>query len=179
MLAIAGVGTAVALYPITKRQNQAVALAYVTSRVIESALIMVGIVSLLSVLSLRQHVTGTAGTDTASLVTAARSLVAIHDATFLLGPTLLAAVGNGCLLGYLMFRSGLVPRRMALLGLIGGPLIIAATICVLFGVFKAGSAWQGIATAPEFVWELSFGIYLIVKGFKSSPITSERILDAA
>jgi hypothetical protein len=158
MLAVAGVGTAVVLYPITKRQNQAVALAYVTSRVIESALIMVGIVSLLSVLSLRQHVTGTAGADTASLVTAARSLVAVHDTAFLLGPTLLAAVGNGCLLGYVMYRSGLVPRRMALLGLIGGPLVIAATVCVLFGVFEAGSTWQFIATIPEILWELSLTV---------------------
>ena len=176
MLAVAGVGSAVVLYPITKRQNHAVALGYVTSRVLESALIMVGIVSLLSVVTLRQHV---AGTDTASLITAGKSLVAIHDAAFLLGPTLLAGIGNGILLGYLMYRSGLVPRWMALFGLVGGPLIVAATICVLFGVFKAGSAWQGIATAPEFVWELSFGIYCTVKGFKPSPITSERIPHAA
>ncbi len=179
MLAVAGIGSAVVLYPVAKRQNQAVALAYVTSRIIESALIMVGIVSVLSVLSLRQHVAGAPGTDTASLIIAGKSLVAVHDATFLLGPTLLAGVGNGCLLGYLMYRSGLVPRRMALLGLVGGPLIIVATICVLFGVFKAGSAWQAIATGPEFFWELSFGIYLTVKGFKPSPITSERILHAA
>jgi hypothetical protein len=179
MLAIAGVGSAVVLYPVAKRQNQAVALAYVTSRVLESAAIMVGIFSVLAVVTLRQHVTGAAGTDTASLITAARSLVAIHDAAFLLGPTLLAGVGNGCLLGSLMYRSGLVPRRMALLGLIGGPLVIAATVCVLFGVFKAGASWQAISTAPEFVWELSFGIYCTVKGFKPSPITSERILRAA
>jgi hypothetical protein len=179
MLAISGVGTAVVLYPIVKRQNQAVALAYVTSRVLESAAIMVGIFCVLSVLSLRQHVTGTAGSDTASLVTVARSLVAVHDAAFLLGPTLLAGVGNGILLGYLMYRSGLVPRRMAVLGLIGGPLIVVSTVCVLFGVFKAGSSWQAIATGPEFVWELSFGLYLIVKGFKPSPVTSERILKAA
>src|SRR5947209_502878 len=179
MLAIAGVGSAVVLYPIVKRQNGIVALAYVTSRVLESAAIMVGIFSVLSVVTLRQTVTGTTGADTASLVTAARSLVAVHDAAFLLGPTLLAGVGNGVLLGYLMYRSGLVPRRMALFGVIGGPLVIAATVCVLFGVFKAGSAWQGIATGPEFLWELSFGIYLIVKGFNPSPITSERILSAA
>jgi hypothetical protein len=179
MLAIAGVGTAVVLYPIVKRQNGIVALAYVTSRVLESAAIMVGIFSVLAVVTLRQHVTGVTGTDTASLITAARSLVAVHDAAFLLGPTLLAGVGNGCLLGYLMYRSGLVPRRLALLGLIGGPLVIIATVCVLFGLFKAGSSWQAIATIPEFCWELSFGIYLIVKGFKPSPITSERMLDAA
>src|SRR5947209_11144897 len=101
MLAIAGVGTALVLYPIVKRQNGIVALAYVTSRVLESAAIMIGIFSVLSVVTLRQHLTGTAGTDTASLVTAARSLVAVHDAAFLLGPTLLAGLGNGCLLGYL------------------------------------------------------------------------------
>jgi hypothetical protein len=179
MLAVAGIGTAVVLYPIAKRQNHAVALAYVTSRLLESALIMVGIVSVLSVVTLRQDFAGVTGTDTASLVIAGKSLVAIHDWTFLLGPTLLAGLGNGLLLGYLMYTSGLVPRRMVLLGLIGGPLVIIATVCVLFGVFKAGSSWQAIGTGPEFLWELSFGIYLIVKGFKPSPITTERILHAA
>ena len=179
MLAISGVGTAVVLYPVVKRQNGAVALAYVASRILESAAIMVGIFSILAVVTLRQDFAGTAGTDTASLIVAGKSLVAIHDAAFLLGPTLLAAVGNGCLCGYLMYRSGLVPRRMALLGLIGGPMIIGATICVLFGVFEAGSAWQAIATAPEFFWELSLGIYLVVKGFKPSPILSEQMLKAA
>jgi hypothetical protein len=172
ILAVTGVGTAVVLYPIVKRQNEIAALAYVTSRVLESAAIMVGIFSVLSVVTLRQDFSGVAGTDTASLVIAGKSLVAIHDWTFLLGPTLLAGLGNGVLLGYLMYKSGLVPRRMALLGLIGGPLVIASTVCVLFGVFKAGSAWQAIATGPEFFWELSLGIYLIVKGFKPSPIIS-------
>jgi hypothetical protein len=179
MLAIAGVGTAVVLYPILKRQNHTIALAYVTSRVLESAAIMAGIFSVLSVVTLRHDFAGAVGADHASLVTVARSLVAVHDTAFLLGPTLLAGVGNGVLLGYLMYRSGLVPRRMALLGVIGGPLVIAATVCVLFGVFKAGSSWQFIATVPEILWELSFGIYCTVKGFKPSPITSERMLDAA
>ncbi|MDQ2740842.1 MAG: DUF4386 domain-containing protein, partial [Chloroflexota bacterium] len=149
MLAIAGIGSAVVLYPIVKRQNHTIALAYVTSRVLESAAIMVGIFSVLSVVTLRHDFAGAVGADHASLITAARSLVAVHDAAFLLGPTLLAGVGNGVLLGYLMYRSGLVPQRMALLGLIGGPLVIAATVCVLFGVFKAGASWQFIATIPE------------------------------
>jgi hypothetical protein len=173
ILAVAGVGTAVVLYPVVKRQNEAVALGYVTSRVLESGMILVGIVSLLSVLTLRQGVEATAGAETASLVIAARSLVAVHDWTFLLGPGTFAGFGNGILLGYLMYTSGLVPRRLTLLGLVGGPLVIAAMVCVLFGVFKAGSTWQAIATIPEFIWELSLGIYLIVKGFKPSPITFE------
>jgi hypothetical protein len=181
LLAISGVGTAVVLYPVVKRQNQAVALAYVTSRVLESAAIMVGIFSVMSVVTLRHDFAGATGADTASLITAARSLVAVHDVTFLLGPTLLAGVGNGVLLGYLMYRSGLVPRRLALFGVIGGPMVIAATVCVLFGVFKAGSSWQFLATIPEIIWEFSFGIYCTFKGFRPSPITtaSESILQAA
>jgi hypothetical protein len=169
---IANIGTAVVLYPVVKRQNEIIALGYVTSRVLESATIMVGIFSVLSVLTLRQDFAGAGGADAASLVTAGRSLVAVHDATFLLGPGFLAGLGNGVLLGYLMYTSGLVPRGMTLLGLIGGPLVMASGIAVLFGVFKAGAAGQAIATIPEILWELSLGIYLIVKGFKPSPITS-------
>jgi hypothetical protein len=173
ILAITGIGSAVVVYPVVKRQNRIVALGYVTSRVIESAAIMVGIFSLLAVVTLRHDYAGAANADTASLVTAARSFVALHDATFLLGPGFFAGIGNGMLLGYLMYRSGLVPRGLALLGLIGGPVVVAAGIAVLFGVFKAGSAGQTIATAPEFVYELSLGIYLTVKGFKPSPITAD------
>ena len=168
ILVIANVGTAVVLYPVVKRQNAILALGYVTSRVLESAAIMVGIFSVLSVLTLRQDLAGAPGA-----VTVARSLVAVHDWTFLLGPSLIGVGGTGVLLGYLMYTSGLVPRRMTLLGLIGGPLLIASTVCVLFGVFKAGSAPQSIATVPEFFWELLFGIYCTVKGFRPSPITSE------
>ena len=167
ILVIANVGTAVVLYPVVKRQNAILALGYVTSRVLESAAIMVGIFSVLSVLTLRQDFAGAPGA-----VTVARSLVAVHDWTFLLGPSLIGVGGTGVLLGYLMYTSGLVPRRMTLLGLIGGPLLIASTVCVLFGVFKAGSAPQVIATIPEFFWELSFGIYCTVKGFRPSPVTS-------
>ena len=98
------------------------------------------------------------------------ALAAIKDWTFLLGPGFIVGFGNGLLLGYLMYTSGLVPRRMALLGLVGGPLIIASGIAVLFDVFQQGGAGQGIATIPEFLWELSLGIYLTVKGFKRSPI---------
>jgi len=179
ILATAGIGSAVVLYPLLKRQNQTVALGYVTSRVIESAAIMVGIFSVLTVVTLRQDYAGVAGADTASLVTAARSLVALHNATFLLGPGFFAGIGNGMLLGYLMYRSGLVPQGMALLGLIGGPVVVAAGIAVLFGVLEAGSVAQAIATIPEFFWELSFGIYLIVKGFKPSPLTAGDTRPAA
>ena len=99
-----------------------------------------------------------------------RTLVALHDWTFLLGPGFVVGIGNGLILGYLMYRSGLVPRGLAMLGMVGGALLLASGIAVLLGVFDKGSAPQAIATAPEFVWELSLGIYLMVKGFKPSPI---------
>jgi hypothetical protein len=170
ILIIANIGTALALFPILKRQSEGLALGYVTARLVESGFIAVGILSLLAVVTLRQDVGGTGAADAGSLILVGRSLVAIHDWTFLLGPGWVVGVGNGLLLGYLMYRSGLVPRGMAMLGLIGGPLIIASGTGVLFDVFEPGSAPQVIATAPEFFWELSLGIYLIVKGFKPSPI---------
>jgi hypothetical protein len=170
LVIITNIGTAVVLFPVLKRQNEGLALGYVAARLVEAALILVGIVSLLTVVSLRQAATSG---DPSTLVTVGRSLVAIHDWTFLLGPGFIVGVGNGLLLGYLMYRSGLVPRRMAMLGLIGGPLICASGILVLFDVIDAGSPVQVIATIPEFIWELSLGIYLIVKGFKPCPILAD------
>jgi hypothetical protein len=173
ILVIANVGTAVVLYPVVKRQNEIVALGYVTERVLESVAIMVGFFSLLAVVTLRQGGAGAGGANAAALVTAGKSLVAVHDWTFLIGPGFLDGLGTGLLLGYLMYRSGLMPRGLALLGLIGGPLVMASGIAVLLGVFKAGAAGQTIATIPEILWELSVGIYLIVKGFKPSPLSGD------
>jgi len=172
VLAVANVGTAIVLFPVLKRQHEGVALGYVATRVVESVIIMVGIVSVLSVVTLRQDYAGAAGADAGALVAVGRSLVAIHDWTFLLGPGLLAGFGNGLLLGYLMYRSGLVPRPMALLGLVGGPLVFASGIAVLIGLYEQLSVWSAIATIPEFLWELALGVWLIVKGFRPSPITA-------
>jgi hypothetical protein len=168
ILIIANIGTAVVLYPVLKRVNEILALGYVTARVVECVFIAVGILSLLTVLTLRQE--ATAGADAGSLLGVGESLVALHDWTFRLGPGFFVGVGNGLILGYLMYTSRLVPRGMAVLGLIGGPLIIASGAGVLFGVIEAGSVWQLIATIPEFFWELSLGIWLIVRGFNPSAV---------
>jgi hypothetical protein len=177
LLIIANVGTAVVLFPVLKRQNEALALGYVTARLVECTFIAIGIVSLLSVLTLRTDVAGAAGADAGSLVTVGQSLVALHDWTFLLGPGLIVGVGNGLILGYLMYRSGLVPRGMAMLGLIAGPVLLAGGIAALLGVVEPDSALKNLAAAPEFVWELSLGIYLMVKGFKPSPIIEGMTAD--
>ena len=132
---IAGIGMAVTLYPVLRRQSESLALGYVTVRVVESCLIAVGIVSLLAVVTLRQDLAGATGTDNASLILSGRSLVAVHDATFLLGPAFCAAIGNGLILGYLMLRSGLVPRRFAQFGIVGGSLALVTALLVLFGAY--------------------------------------------
>jgi hypothetical protein len=169
ILVIANIGTAVVLFPILKRQNEGVALGFVTARLVECTFIVIGTLSLLTIVTLRQEATGA---DAGSLVTVGKSLLAIHDWTFLLGPGFVVGIGNGMLLGYLMYRSSLVPRWMATLGLVGGPLVCASGIAVLFGVFEAGSVWQGIATIPEILWEASLGLWLIFKGFTLSPLTA-------
>jgi hypothetical protein len=129
--AIAGIGTAVTLYPILRRQSEGLALGYVTVRVVESAIITVGIASLLAIVTLRQDLAG-GGAAHASLILNGRSLVAVHDATFLLGPAFCAAIGNGLMLGYLMLRSGLVPRRFAQFGIAAGSLAMLTALLVLF-----------------------------------------------
>jgi hypothetical protein len=123
--ALACIGTAVALYPVLRRQQEAVALGVVTSRMFEAAIILIGVVSLLAVVTLRRDLAGAPGTDPASLVTAGRALVAVRDWTFLLGPSLMPGI-NALLLGWLLYRSGLVPRVIPVLGLIGAPLLIAS-----------------------------------------------------
>ncbi len=168
ILVVANIGTAVALFPVLKRQSEGLALGFVTARVMESVFISIGILSVLTIVTLHQD---SAGAD-AALAPVGDALVALQEWTFILGPGFVVGVGNGLLLGYLMYRSGLVPRGMAYLGLVAGPLVCLSGAAVLMGVIEAGSAWQTIACMPEFFWELSLGIYLIVKGFKPSPITA-------
>ncbi len=170
LLIIANIGTAIALFPILKRLNESLALGFVAARVVESAFIAVGVLSLLTLVTLRQEA---AGLDAGSLAVVGKALVALHDWTFLLGPGFTVGVGNGMILGYLLYRSGLVPRPMAALGLVGGPLLCASGIAIVFGVIEQGGLGQTIAVVPEFFWELSLGIYLTVKGFRPSAVAFE------
>jgi hypothetical protein len=171
ILAISVIGTAVTLFPVVKRQNESIALGYVAGRVVEAVVIVVGIISILSAVRLRQEFAGATGADAASLVTAGRSLVAIHDWTFLFGPSLAIGV-NTLLLAYLMYTSRLVPRVIALVGLVGGPLIFASGTLEMFGLYQQISVWGSIGAVPVFAWEMSLAIWLIVKGFKQSPINT-------
>ena len=168
LLIIANIGTAVVIFPIVRRQNEELALGYVTARLIECTFILVGILSVLGIITLRNQIAG------ASEGTVVYTLAAIKDWTFLLGPGWVVGWGNGLILGYLMYRSELVPRQAAWLGLIGGPLLIVTGTAILFTGNDPSDtlrSLQGIATIPEFLWELFLGVYCTLKGFRpSSPI---------
>jgi hypothetical protein len=168
IVALAGIGTAVALYPVVKRQNEGVALGFVGARVLEAAGILAGVACLLSVVSLRQ-----AGAGDGALVTG-QTLAVLYDRIFLLSQSFIPAV-NALLLGSLLYQSRLVPRVLPLLGFIGAPLLVASAAAVLFGLVDRVSALPAIAALPIALWELSLGLYLTVKGFKPSPITADMV----
>ena len=166
LLVISNVGTAVVLYPIARRQNEALAIGYVAARIIECVFIAVGIVFVLGVVGLRHDLPG--GDDVAF------ALAELKDLTFLLGPGLIVPWGNGLILGYLMYKSGLVPRRMAWFGLIGGPLLLFGNFGVLFDWWEQAGL-VSLLVIPEFIWEAFLGIYCAIWGFRrDSPILARE-----
>src|ERR671927_949505 len=171
LLIIANIGTAVVIVPIMWRRYKELSIGYVTARVIESTFILVGILAMVAIVTLRNQTAG------AAEGTVAYTLAAIKDWTFLLGPDWVVGLGNGLILGYMMYRSQLVPRPWPWLGMIGGPLLLAVSTIILFGGNHPSStlhSLQGIVTIPEAVWELFLGVYCTVWGFrKDAPILSE------
>ncbi|MEZ2388385.1 DUF4386 domain-containing protein [bacterium RCC_150] len=164
IVAFACIGTAVVLYPVVKKQNQAVALGFVAARILEATTIVVGVASLLTIVTLRQAGAG------ADAVVTGQALAALYDRMFLLGQSLIPAA-NALLLGSLLYRSRLVPRVLPVLGFIGAPLLVAATTATMFGLLDRVSPASGIAALPIALWEFSLGVWLLVKGFKSSAVT--------
>jgi hypothetical protein len=167
-LIVTQIGTAVVIYPLVRRQSETVSLGYVTARIMESVFAAIGLMSIISVVSVASALGGASGVGATSLTTQGNSLVHTYEWAFEWGPGLVAGIGNGLMLGYLMYRSALVPPRMALLGLIGGPLLILNFVLILTGVYKNGEGPSGLLTLPEAAWELSLGVYCAWHGFRSS-----------
>jgi hypothetical protein len=165
VVALACIGTAVVLYPVVRKQNEGIALGFVGVRVLEAGTIFAGVACLLTVVTLRQ---GGAGVDALVI---GRALVALYDRTFLLGQSFLPAV-NALLLGYLLYRSRLVPRALPVIGFVGAPLLVGSDIAVLFGVIGKSAPPAALAAIPIALWELSLGVWLVVKGFNPSPPAS-------
>jgi hypothetical protein len=173
LLAICNIATAIVIFPLFRKVSTAVSLGYVASRTVESLLILSGVISLMSVMTFRADFTP--GNDTHDMLMVKQMFVTFHDWTFLLGPQFCSGFGNGMLLGYLMYRSGAVPRRMALIGLIGGPMAFLGGVLVLFNLIKPLSPGLFALTALEIIWELSVTIYALAKGFRT--FSSESVID--
>ena len=168
LLLLANIGTAVVIVPIMRRQFEVLSIGYVTARIVESTFILVGILAMLGLATLQQDTAG------AAEATVAYTLAAIKDWTFILGPGWMVGWGNGLILGYMMYRTQLVPRPWPWLGLIGGPLIIISGTAVMFGGGHPSGTLQGLATIPEALWELFLGVYCTIWGFRrDAPILSE------
>lgn len=167
LLILANIGTAVVIVPIMRRQFEDLSIGYVTARIVESTFILVGILAMLAIATLQQQSAG------ANEGTVAYTLAAIKDWTFILGPGWMVGWGNGLILGYMMYRTQLVPRAWTWLGLVGGPLIIISGTIVMFRGGHPSGSLQGLATIPEAAWELFLGIYCTIWGFKrDAPILS-------
>jgi len=172
-LAISVIGTAVTLYPVVRREHEGLAIGYVAGRTVEAMLIITGLISLLSVVTLRQHLAGTRGADPGALVTVSRALVAVHDWTFLIGPGMAIGI-NTLLLATLMYRSRLVPRAIAVIGLAGGPLIFLTAFGVLLGAYPQVSLAGSLPAVPVAAWEMSLAVWMITKGFRRSPAATPQ-----
>jgi Domain of unknown function (DUF4386) len=181
--ALACIGTAVVLYRVAKRHSETAALGFVAARILEAAIIVVGVITMFSAVTLRRDFVNGAGTrwwdvtrwgDTSALTSTGRLLVAIHNWTFLLGPGIIPGINAICL-GYVMYRSRLVPRIIPLMGLIGAPMILASGVAVMFRIYDQVSPVSAIATIPVALWELSLGLWLVIKGFKPIADTEDNM----
>lgn len=176
--ALSGIGTAVALYRVTKRVSQTAAIGFVTSRVVEATMILVGVISLLSVVTLRHDFAGATGTHKDSLEITGQALVAVRQWTFLIGPGLMAGV-NALFLAYVMYRSRLVPRIIPVIGLVGAPLILLSGTATMFGLWDQVSPAAFFFALPDVVWEFSLGVWLTFKGFKPTALVLDSVPSAA
>ena len=161
VLITANIGTALTLYPLLRPSHPVLAPAYLSARLVECGLIAVGIIALMALNTLRA---GPVADDPGAMRAVGAALVAVHDWTFRIGPGVVVGVGNGLILGWMMWQTRLVSRALSILGLIGGPALLVAGTAVMMGKIEAGSEAQIIATIPEFLWELLLGLWLMVRG---------------
>ena len=167
IVALAGIGTAVVLYPVLRKQNETTALGLVAARILESGTIFVGVAFLLSIVTLRRDGAG------ADALASSHTLVTLYDRIFLLGQSFMPAICD-LLLGFMLYKSRLVPRGLSLIGIIGAAPLIAGYVAMMFGLIGQHAALAGLAAVMVALFEFSLGIYLVVKGFRPSPITTDK-----
>lgn len=169
LLAISVAGTAISLYPVLKKQSESLALGYVIGRAAEATIITVGIISLLAIVTLQGALAPNVDAGTYQAVS--RALVAVHDWTFLFGPNIILAV-NASMLGYVLYRSKLVPRAISVLAMVDGPILFVSGIAILFGAYSQTSSFAAVLALPMFLFEVSFALYLLFKGFSAKAVAA-------
>ncbi len=168
-LIIFNIASALAIYPVLKRRFPVLSLAFVSARLMESVFIAMGIIAVLALGTLRLQA---GDADPAALTVVWQALVAVHDWTFKMGPGVVVGFGNGIILGYMMWKTRLLPRFLSILGLVGGPALLAGSAGVMLGYFEFGSTVHSLSVAPEFFWELLLGIWLLVRGFNPTALAA-------
>lgn len=174
ILACSAIGTAIMLYPYIRKQNESIARGYVCFRFFETVLIVIGIVSVLSLLTLSQVFVSSDNPSISAYQTSGALLLAVHDWTFILGPNFMLGV-NTLMYSYLLYQSKLVPRFISVMGLAGASMIIIAALLEMFGVIQQVSTWGTILAIPIFFFEMILAVWLIVKGFNAKMLQSASV----
>ncbi|HQW03225.1 MAG TPA: DUF4386 domain-containing protein [Saprospiraceae bacterium] len=175
LTAFAVIGTPIALFPVLRKYNQSLAIATVSFRLLEATMIIVGILSLLTIVTLSHEFTNEINPDTTSYLLAGKSLLAFQNWTFAFGPNV--ALGPSTFMtGYLLYKSKLVPRFISILGMIAGPIISSCGVMIMFGMFTQTSLWGGLLAIPVFVYEMSLAIRLLSRGFNKTEVEVVTVL---
>lgn len=171
ILVAAVIGTATAMFPILRKYDETIALWHVCFRFMEAVIIAVGVISVLALLTLSREIAAGGGTEAASFQTSGTLLKAIHDWTFILGPNFMLGL-NTIMYSYIFYRTRLVPQFISILGITGSLLVFIAALCEMFGVFSQLSVWGGLLSLPVAANEMILAVWLIMKGFNESALTS-------
>jgi hypothetical protein len=171
ILVVSAIGTATTMFPILRKYNETIALWHVCFRFLEAVIITVGVISVLSLLTLSREYVAAGAPDTSSFQASGIAIKAIHDWTFLLGPNFLLGI-NTIMYSYIFYKSKLVPRFIPILGMTGAALVFICALLVMFGVIQQVSAWGGILALPVAANEMILAVWLLFKGFNQSALTT-------
>ncbi|WP_261301547.1 DUF4386 domain-containing protein [Paenibacillus andongensis] len=174
ILVVSAVGTATTMFPFLRKYNETIALWHLCFRFLEAIIITIGIISVLSLLTLSREFAAAAASNTASFQASGIVLKAIHDWTFMLGPLFMLGI-NTMMYSYIFYKSKLVPRFIPILGMTGATLVFICALLVMFGVIQQVSAWGAILALPVAANEMILAVWLIVKGFNESAIASMSV----
>jgi hypothetical protein len=171
ILVVSAVGTATTMFPLLRQYNESIALWHVCFRFLEAVIITVGVISVLSLLTLSREFVAAGAPNPSSFHSSGIILKAIHDWTFMLGPLFMLGI-NTLMYSYIFYKTKLVPRFISILGMTGATCVFICSLFVMFGVFPQISFWGAILAVPVAANEMILAVWLLVKGFNENAITT-------